>query len=153
MKSLELKPRRQAQRPALLILVLRFSPRPVLRTTAISLARPALSPRTRHGWTSSWRTATGAGMVVQGALPLPLRVHLSKLIHARQCGKLVALSYCISWLGAYTSTQIVIHAKYSRKPLFRWIWTFLASIAFGFTAIWSMHFGAYPVSPSRVAET
>ncbi|EKM61530.1 uncharacterized protein PHACADRAFT_248203 [Phanerochaete carnosa HHB-10118-sp] len=54
--------------------------------------------------------------------------------------RLVALSYCISWLGAYTSTQIVIHAKYSRGRLARWIWILMASVAFGFTAIWSMHF-------------
>ncbi|KAF7793572.1 hypothetical protein EIP86_004686 [Pleurotus ostreatoroseus] len=54
--------------------------------------------------------------------------------------RLVLLSYFISWLGAYTSTQIVIHAKYSRVKVIRWLWTFLASVAFGFTAIWSMHF-------------
>ncbi|KAI0348204.1 hypothetical protein BDW22DRAFT_64594 [Trametopsis cervina] len=53
---------------------------------------------------------------------------------------LIFLSYCISWLGAYTSTQIVIHAKYSRTKTSKWVWYFLASVAFGFTAIWSMHF-------------
>ena len=53
---------------------------------------------------------------------------------------MIALSYCISWLGAYTSTQIVIHAKYTRHPYTKWLWTFLASVAFGFSAIWSMHF-------------
>ncbi|KAJ3557463.1 hypothetical protein NM688_g1459 [Phlebia brevispora] len=54
--------------------------------------------------------------------------------------KLVILSYCISWLGAYTSTQIAIHAKYARVKAIKWLWTLLASVAFGFTAIWSMHF-------------
>ncbi|KAH9830411.1 uncharacterized protein C8Q71DRAFT_842568, partial [Rhodofomes roseus] len=54
--------------------------------------------------------------------------------------ELVVLSYAISWLGAYTSTQIVIHAKYTRNSLAKWLWTLLASLAFGFCAIWSMHF-------------
>ncbi|KAH9884657.1 hypothetical protein C8Q73DRAFT_770527 [Cubamyces lactineus] len=54
--------------------------------------------------------------------------------------ELVALSYLISWIGAYTSTQIMIHAKYTRSAVLKWVWTFLASIAFGFCAIWSMHF-------------
>ncbi|CAL1693842.1 unnamed protein product [Somion occarium] len=54
--------------------------------------------------------------------------------------ELVALSYCISWLGAYTSTQIIIHAKYTRRTAIKWLWTCLASVAFGFSAIWSMHF-------------
>ncbi|KAH9926496.1 uncharacterized protein B0H18DRAFT_1006430 [Fomitopsis serialis] len=54
--------------------------------------------------------------------------------------QLVVLSYAISWLGAYTSTQIVIHAKYTRSKWAKWFWTLLASLAFGFCAIWSMHF-------------
>ncbi|KAH9912152.1 uncharacterized protein BXZ73DRAFT_82448 [Epithele typhae] len=54
--------------------------------------------------------------------------------------ELVALSYLVSWLGAYTSTQIMIHAKYTRRPVLRWTWTAFASVAFGFCAIWSMHF-------------
>ncbi|KAH9912153.1 histidine kinase [Epithele typhae] len=58
----------------------------------------------------------------------------------RWAPELVALSYLISWLGAYTSTQIMIHAKYTRSPVLRWTWTFFASAAFGFCAIWSMHF-------------
>lgn len=55
--------------------------------------------------------------------------------------QLIVLSYCISWLGAYTSTQIIIHAKYTNTVPSKWLWTFLASVAFGFSAIWSMHFG------------
>lgn len=61
----------------------------------------------------------------------------------RVCCQLVALSYLISWLGAYTSTQIMIHAKYTHNNGFKWVWTFFASIAFGFCAIWSMHFGEF----------
>ncbi|KAH9854498.1 hypothetical protein C2E23DRAFT_726454 [Lenzites betulinus] len=34
----------------------------------------------------------------------------------------------------------MIHAKYTRSTVLKWIWTFFASIAFGFCAIWSMHF-------------
>ncbi|THG97983.1 hypothetical protein EW026_g4137 [Hermanssonia centrifuga] len=69
---------------------------------------------------------------------IPLR--LEALIDPENYLQLVVLSFCISWIGAYTSTQLVIHAKYSRTPTIRWLWTFLASVAFGFTAIWSMHF-------------
>ncbi|KAI0756054.1 hypothetical protein C8Q80DRAFT_1093163 [Daedaleopsis nitida] len=34
----------------------------------------------------------------------------------------------------------MIHAKYTRSTVLKGVWTFLASIAFGFCAIWSMHF-------------
>ncbi|CCL98839.1 uncharacterized protein FIBRA_00844 [Fibroporia radiculosa] len=64
-------------------------------------------------------------------------------LRVRQCSfdaQLVVLSYCISWLGAYTSTQIIIHAKYTRNAWIKWLWTFLASLAYGFCAIWCMHF-------------
>ncbi|KAI0728365.1 hypothetical protein C8Q72DRAFT_374624 [Fomitopsis betulina] len=64
-----------------------------------------------------------------------------RLLIPQWAPELVVLSYAISWLGAYTSTQIVIHAKYTRNPWAKWLWTLLASLAFGFCAIWSMHFG------------
>lgn len=54
--------------------------------------------------------------------------------------ELVALSYCISWLGTYTSTQIFIHAKYTRNARTKVLWILLASLVYGFCAIWSMHF-------------
>ncbi|KAH9942971.1 histidine kinase [Amylocystis lapponica] len=66
--------------------------------------------------------------------------NIERVLVPKWAPELVVLSYCISWLGAYTSTQIVIHAKYTRNPLRKWVWTFLASLAFGFCAIWSMHF-------------
>ncbi|KAI0829110.1 hypothetical protein BC628DRAFT_1315894 [Trametes gibbosa] len=34
----------------------------------------------------------------------------------------------------------MIHAKYTRSTVLKWLWTFFASVAFGFCAIWSMHF-------------
>ncbi|KAI0674013.1 hypothetical protein C8Q78DRAFT_968724 [Trametes maxima] len=34
----------------------------------------------------------------------------------------------------------MIHAKYTRSAVLKWVWTFFASVAFGFCAIWSMHF-------------
>ncbi|KAI0370135.1 hypothetical protein BV20DRAFT_944733 [Pilatotrama ljubarskyi] len=34
----------------------------------------------------------------------------------------------------------MIHAKYTRSLVLKWVWTFFASIAFGFCAIWAMHF-------------
>ncbi|KAI0658269.1 hypothetical protein C8Q70DRAFT_994181 [Cubamyces menziesii] len=67
--------------------------------------------------------------------PLPERT-----LNPQWAPELVVLSYLISWIGAYTSTQIMIHAKYTRSAALKWTWTFLASIAFGFCAIWSMHF-------------
>lgn len=55
--------------------------------------------------------------------------------------QLIVLSYCLSWLGAYTCTQVAIHAKYAATATAQWWWTFLGSVVFGFSAIWCMHFG------------
>ena len=76
-------------------------------------------------------------MTCTGCAPPPRRADRSILV-PRQ---LIALSFLISWLGAYTSTQIMIHAKHTRGAALRWTWSFFASFAFGFCAIWSMHFG------------
>ena len=61
--------------------------------------------------------------------------------------KLVILSYCISWLGAYTCTQVAIHAKSAASKRAKWWWTFLGSVVFGFSAIWCMHFGEFAIAP------
>ncbi|EIN06939.1 hypothetical protein PUNSTDRAFT_135640 [Punctularia strigosozonata HHB-11173 SS5] len=53
---------------------------------------------------------------------------------------LVVLSYCISWLGAYTGTQLIVHAKYTSSPSQALLWAAMAGAAFGFCSIWSMHF-------------
>jgi len=57
--------------------------------------------------------------------------------------QLVVLSYCLAWLGAYTCTQVAIHAKYAATQKAKWWWTFLGSVVFGFSAIWCMHFGEF----------
>ncbi|RPD54487.1 hypothetical protein L227DRAFT_580481 [Lentinus tigrinus ALCF2SS1-6] len=67
-------------------------------------------------------------------------VRLERKLSPQWAPELVVLSCIISWLGAYTSTQIMIHAKYTSSMGVKWLWTFCASIAFGFCAIWSMHF-------------
>ncbi|KAI0789382.1 hypothetical protein C8Q75DRAFT_765386 [Abortiporus biennis] len=58
----------------------------------------------------------------------------------RWAPELVVLSFVLSWLGAYTCTQVAIHAKYMPKSTWKWFWTFLGSVVFGFSAIWCMHF-------------
>ncbi len=74
-------------------------------------------------------------------IPAPaFRAHANLNLWALQ---LIALSFCISWLGTYISTQVIIHAKYSRTPAIRCLWTFLASLAFGLAAVWSEHFGEF----------
>ncbi|ODQ53950.1 hypothetical protein SAICODRAFT_18514 [Saitoella complicata NRRL Y-17804] len=50
---------------------------------------------------------------------------------------LVALSYISSFLGAYTTTQLMCHVSSTRAPL---LWLSLASLTFGGCAIWCMHF-------------
>ncbi|KAI0076824.1 hypothetical protein K474DRAFT_1198151 [Panus rudis PR-1116 ss-1] len=54
--------------------------------------------------------------------------------------ELVVLSFSLSWLGAYTCSQVAIHAKYAPTRLAKWWWTVMGSIVFGFSAIWCMHF-------------
>ncbi|KAH8099866.1 histidine kinase [Cristinia sonorae] len=61
-------------------------------------------------------------------------------LHPTWAPELVVLSYSLSWLGAYTCTQVAIHAKYAATTSAKWWWTFLGSVVFGFSAIWCMHF-------------
>ncbi|KZP17379.1 hypothetical protein FIBSPDRAFT_957202 [Athelia psychrophila] len=63
-----------------------------------------------------------------------------RMLHPTLAPELVFLSYCISWLGAYTAIQLHIHASLSSDQRMYWFWRSLSSIAFGFCAVWSMHF-------------
>lgn len=55
---------------------------------------------------------------------------------------LVTASIAISFLGTFTSTQLVCQARLSRHLPAVLLWTFLASLTFGFCSIWCLHFVA-----------
>lgn len=55
---------------------------------------------------------------------------------------LVVASIAISLLGTFTSTQLVCQARLSRHISAVLLWTFLASLTFGFCSIWCLHFVA-----------
>lgn len=57
-------------------------------------------------------------------------------------GGLVTASIAISLLGTFTSTQLVCQARLSRHLPAVLLWTFLASLTFGFCSIWCLHFVA-----------
>lgn len=54
--------------------------------------------------------------------------------------ELVLLSFIVSLLGAYTTTQLCIQTGGTRQTNRAIFWIFLASISFGGTGIWCMHF-------------
>ena len=55
---------------------------------------------------------------------------------------LIIASIAISFLGAFTSTQLMCQARSSRYLPGILVWTGLASLTFGFCSIWSLHFVA-----------
>ena len=55
---------------------------------------------------------------------------------------LIVASIAISFLGAFTSTQLMCQAKTSRYFSGVLVWTILGSLIFGFCSIWSLHFVA-----------
>ena len=55
---------------------------------------------------------------------------------------LVLASVAISFLGAFTTTQLMCQAKTSRYFAGALAWTILGSLIFGFCSIWSLHFVA-----------
>lgn len=63
-------------------------------------------------------------------------------IHPSWNPGLVIASIAVSLLGAFTSTQLMCQARVSRTTLATVVWTFLASLTFGFCSIWSLHFVA-----------
>lgn len=54
--------------------------------------------------------------------------------------QIIALSFACSWLGAYTSCQIISHANSVGRGRIWWAWVGLASLTFGWVSIWSLHF-------------
>ena len=52
---------------------------------------------------------------------------------------LIAASIGISLLGAFTSTQLMCHARTSAHFSGALMWTILGSLTFGFCSIWSLH--------------
>lgn len=55
---------------------------------------------------------------------------------------MIAASIAISLLGAFTSTQLMCQARMSLSFSSVLVWTFLASLTFGFCSIWCLHFVA-----------
>ncbi|KAF2148682.1 hypothetical protein K461DRAFT_261416 [Myriangium duriaei CBS 260.36] len=53
---------------------------------------------------------------------------------------MVAASIAVSFLGAFTSTQLMVQAKTSRYLAAVICWAVLASLTFGFCSIWCLHF-------------
>lgn len=53
---------------------------------------------------------------------------------------LVIASIVVSFLGAFTSTQLIVQAKTSRCLSAIIVWSILASLTFGFCSIWCLHF-------------
>ena len=65
--------------------------------------------------------------------------------HARQIvpqwnSGLVAASIAVSFLGAFTSTQLMVQARTSRYLSGVLVWITLSSLVFGFCSIWCLHF-------------
>lgn len=52
---------------------------------------------------------------------------------------LIAASIAISFLGSFTSTQLMCHARMSLHFSNVFIWTALGSLIFGFCSIWCLH--------------
>jgi signal transduction histidine kinase/ActR/RegA family two-component response regulator len=55
---------------------------------------------------------------------------------------MIAASIAISFLGAFTSTQLMCHARMSLRLSSVFVWSMLGSLIFGFTTIWCLHFVA-----------
>lgn len=53
---------------------------------------------------------------------------------------IVVGSYCISVLGAYTCTQLFCQINATQRIWKKLSWIGVASVSFGGTAIWAMHF-------------
>lgn len=56
--------------------------------------------------------------------------------------ELALLSFFVSFLGAYTTTQLLIQANGTKRTSRVLIWLALAATSFGGTGVWCMHFVA-----------
>lgn len=56
--------------------------------------------------------------------------------------RLIVAAFAISFLGSFTSTQLMCQAKTSRYFSGVLVWTILGSLIFGFCSIWCLHFVA-----------
>jgi NO-binding membrane sensor protein with MHYT domain len=52
---------------------------------------------------------------------------------------LIVASIAISFLGAFTSTQLMCHARMSTRLSSVFTWAILGSLIFGFCSVWSLH--------------
>jgi len=65
-----------------------------------------------------------------------------RIIEPRWNKGLIAVSIAISFLGAFTSTQLMCQAKMSKYMTGIVVWGMLSSLVFGFCSIWGLHFVA-----------
>lgn len=56
--------------------------------------------------------------------------------------ELIALSFIVSFLGAYTTTQLATQTSSTRRTGKALFWIFWSAVSFGGTGIWCMHFVA-----------
>lgn len=61
--------------------------------------------------------------------------------------QIILLSFLVSWLGAFTSSQVIAQANTTRKGSKRLLWLSVAALTFGWQTVWSLHFLA------TIAET
>lgn len=54
--------------------------------------------------------------------------------------ELVLLSFLVSWLGAFTSSQVLAQANTTRRTSRRLVWLSVAALTFGWQTVWSLHF-------------
>lgn len=76
--------------------------------------------------------ALGAGRAEE--MPRQLEYHWN--------GGMIAAAIAISFLGAFTSTQLMCQARMSVHISSVLVWTILGSLTFGFCSIWCLHFVA-----------
>lgn len=55
-------------------------------------------------------------------------------------GTMIAASIAVSFLGSFTSTQLMCHARMSVRFSTALLWTLLGSLIFGFCSIWCLHY-------------
>src|ERR1700760_2129684 len=62
-----------------------------------------------------------------------------RLVQPRWNKSMVVASIAISFLGAFTSAQLMCHARSALHFSSVFVWALLGSLIFGFCSIWSLH--------------
>lgn len=75
-----------------------------------------------------------------------------RILEPTWSAQIVILSFLVSWLGAFTSSQVLAQADVTRRGSRRLAWLALASATFGWQTIWSLHF-VRPLHPTPGGRT